>query len=106
VQQVRADERRRLAGVFASTEVQGRETAAAWFLAHTNMSSAKICTVLAGIPRDDATRAEWRERLKADQATQPQPAVKANKPRNHGWPAIHAKLAARQGIGKKTEARS
>lgn len=84
--QARAHERDRLAKVFASAAVHGRETAAAYLLAHSDMTPEAILTTLSHVQATAAAKDEWRAKLKA--SAKPMIAASAN----HGWAKIHEKI--------------
>ena len=85
----RGEERRRIAEVFASEHVKGREPMAALLLAKTSMSGRAIIALLPRVSRSLEVQADARREL----ADTSQPAVTSDQ--NHGWAHAYAKLRER-----------
>lgn len=87
----RAEERKRMADVFASDAVKGRETAAAYFLTQSDMTSEKIISMLAWVPCTATAKDDWRRKLK-ESASKQQIGRASDSVANHGWAKIHENL--------------
>lgn len=102
----RAEERERVAAVFASEHFAGREQAAGRLLAVSDMDAAAICATIATFPRADAEAqadAEFRAAMMRTMDGSENPKLglddggHEHADRNHGWSKAVARTNARFG---------
>lgn len=100
----RAEERQRIADVFASEHVQGREMAAAELLAGSDMNADKITAMLPKLTpaasADDGKQmlAQMRENADPDLGNEGEADPAAAAADNHGWGKIHDEIRQERGL--------
>lgn len=101
----RTEERKRVADVFASEDVKGREMAAAELLANSDMSAAGIVAMLPKLTpaasADDGRQMLEQMRQGADADLGQGGDAEPQAVENHGWGKAHAKVSKMHGLARK-----